>query len=423
MSGAFAVLDLETTGLFPGGHDRIVEIAVIRLDGEGNAEESFSTLVNPLRDLGPVSIHGLTGADILGAPAFRDVGGDVLRRLRGSVIVGHNVGFDLRFLRSELTQMGIPLPSVPSICTMQLVRELGMDLPSHRLSNCCAAFGIPHSDAHSAISDASATASLFREVRRRWPSAVPLHLTDEAERIARDWPESEAVAAPLTRAEARHRFAAGDSMIRDLVSRLPIVGASTEIDSYQNLLERVVEDRRISGAEARALEELARSCGLGRDAVHQVHEAYLRGAVALSMADGVVTDLERRELDEFAAILGLDLGLVEHLLGDEEMIRAVPVLGTKEGSAEANSLRGCSVCFTGELQGTLGGAPISRDSAHVLATNAGLTVARGVTKRLDVLVVSDPDTQSGKARKAREYGIRLMVESAFWRTIGAPVGR
>ena len=212
-------------------------------------------------------------------------------------------------------------------------------------------------------------------------------------------------------------------MIRDLVTRLPIVGASTEIDRYQNLLERVVEDRRISGAEARALEDLARSCGLGRDAVQQVHEAYLRGAVALSMADGVVTELERRELDEFAAILGLDLGLVENLIGDGEAIRPVRVLGPPGTSEELNSLRGCSVCFTGELQGTMGGMPISREAAHVLATNAGLTVARSVTKRLDVLVVSDPDTQSGKARKAREYGVRVIVESAFWRTIGAPVGR
>lgn len=422
MSGAFAVLDLETTGLFPGGHDRVVEIAVLRLDGEGCAEEPFVTLINPERDLGPVGIHGLTGSDVLGAPAFRNIAGEVLRRLRGRVIVGHNVAFDLRFLRSEFSRMGISFPSLPSVCTMQLVRELGMGLPSHRLSNCCAAFGIPHSESHSALSDASATATLFHEICLRRPSAVPAHLTEEAEGIAENWPEIDAVAAPLTRTAARRRTDPGDSLIRDLVKRLPIVGASSEVASYQNLLERVVEDRRISGEEALALEEVARSCGLGADTVRAVHEAYLGGAVALAWSDGLITDLERRELEQFATILGLDSMLVERLIADRETTRSAQVPVPSVAPAHMGSLRGCSVCFTGELQGMLGGGPISRESAHALATNAGLTVAKSVTKRLDVLVVSDPDTQSGKARKAREYGTRIMVESAFWRTIGAPVG-
>ena len=422
MSGGFAVLDLETTGLFPGGHDRIVEIAILRMNGEGCAEETFSTLINPERDLGPVSIHGLTASDVLGAPTFRTVAGEVLRRLRGRVVVGHNVGFDLRFLRHEVARMGLSMPPVPSVCTMQLFRTLGMDLPSHRLSNCCAALGIPHEGAHSALADASAAAALFRAICQRRPSAVPLQFSEEAEGLARDWPEIEARAEPLARAAARLRAVAGKSLIHELVARLPLVGTSVESDSYQNLLERVVEDRRITREEASALEELARSCGLGRDAVREVHQNYLRGAVALAKADGIVTDLERRELDEFAVILGLDVGLVESLVADEEMTRTLPTPGCPGATGDVRSLRGCTVCFTGELNGTLGGVPISREVAHVLATNAGLVVAKSVTKRLDILVVSDPDTQSSKARKAREYGIRVIVESAFWRTIDAPVG-
>jgi hypothetical protein len=49
----FAVIDLETTGLFPGGHDRIVELAVVHIDDQGLITGQWETLLNPGRDLGP----------------------------------------------------------------------------------------------------------------------------------------------------------------------------------------------------------------------------------------------------------------------------------------------------------------------------------------------------------------------------------
>lgn len=38
-----------------------------------------------------------------------------------------------------------------------------------------------------------------------------------------------------------------------------------------------------------------------------------------------------------------------------------------------------------------------------------------------MLVVADPDSLSGKARKAREYEIRIVAEVAFWSMIGVEV--
>jgi len=57
----------------------------------------------------------------------------------------------------------------------------------------------------------------------------------------------------------------------------------------------------------------------------------------------------------------------------------------------------------------------------VYAAAAGLVVAPRVTKALDVLVVADPDSLSSKARKAREYGTRIMAEAVFWQAIGVSV--
>ena len=89
--------------------------------------------------------------------------------------------------------------------------------------------------------------------------------------------------------------------------------------------------------------------------------------------------------------------------------------------ADDGSLRGKRVCFTGELQCTIGGEPIARERAEALAARAGCEVADSVTKKLDVLVLADPHSQSGKAKKARSYGVRILHEPLFWRAIGVDV--
>src|SRR3972149_2586656 len=77
----FAVLDGETAGLYPGGHDRIVEIAVVKITGAGEILDEYATLVNPRRDLGPVGIHGIHATAVISAPLFEDIAGDVADRI------------------------------------------------------------------------------------------------------------------------------------------------------------------------------------------------------------------------------------------------------------------------------------------------------------------------------------------------------
>ena len=89
----------------------------------------------------------------------------------------------------------------------------------------------------------------------------------------------------------------------------------------------------------------------------------------------------------------------------------------------SDTLAGKTVCFTGCLVGSIEGSAITRSIAQELATAAGLVVSDGVTKSLDILVVADPNTQSGKARQARRLGTRLMAEAAFWHSIGIQVER
>jgi DNA polymerase-3 subunit epsilon len=70
---------------------------------------------------------------------------------------------------------------------------------------------------------------------------------------------------------------------------------------------------------------------------------------------------------------------------------------------------------------SIDGKRITRDLAMGIVEDAGLQVAPRVTKKLDVLVVADPDTASGKAKKAREYSVRIIAERSFWQKLGVAV--
>lgn len=132
-----AVVDVETTGLFPFRNDRVVEVAVVVIQSDGLIEREFVSLVNPVRDIGPSSIHGLTSEDLLHAPQFGEIAALLMDALSGTVaIAAHNMRFDQQFLESEFSRMGCPLPECFTICTMQLAG-------GGRLTECCGDYGIP----------------------------------------------------------------------------------------------------------------------------------------------------------------------------------------------------------------------------------------------------------------------------------------
>jgi DNA polymerase-3 subunit epsilon len=139
----------------------------------------------------------------------------------------------------------------------------------------------------------------------------------------------------------------------------------------------------------------------------------------VAWADGVVTTNERRDIRKVATLLGLSSNKLDMLLD-----RASKSFSQNAGQPVATheyrpteQLSGIRVCFTGECQCRHLGETITRKMATDLATNHGMIVVESVTKKLDLLVVADPLSQSGKAKKARKYGIRIMHEVVFWNVL------
>lgn len=416
---SFVVVDCETTGFHPSAHHRIVELALIPVDGDGRFGEAWCSLLNPDRDLGPTDVHGIRGRDLRGAPRFADVLGDVLEHLAGSVVVAHNATFDCAFLTAELARAGIEAADMPALCTMRLADLVGLGSGRLGLSDCCQALGIHYAATHAAMDDAQACAELFKGYLPQLCAngldtlttlGCPLPMPREA------WPTSGQRKAPKHRSSGAGppteptfvgmlaREAAGAS------GRVPI-----QVASYLEVLDRALEDRHLSSAEQDELAHVATMLGFVADEVRSIHADYLGTLIALAYRDGVVTERERADLDLIAEALGLD-GIDEIL----EQLRSTRSSTTSTTNGQ-RSLAGRSVCFTGTLLCSRNGQPITREDAHALATNAGLVVASNVTKKLDVLVVADPDSLSGKAQKARTYGTRIIAESAFWPMIGIDV--
>jgi DNA polymerase-3 subunit epsilon len=185
---------------------------------------------------------------------------------------------------------------------------------------------------------------------------------------------------------------------------------------YWALLCRILEDRRIETTEADALVEVATHLGLSNADVASMHKTYLAELVKLARADGRVTEAERCEIQTVASLLGLGMVSEKQLTGLVDASASDVVTAPIAQSGE--SWEGKTVCFTGEAQCAIGGIPLSREDAERLAEEHGLLVKQSVSKKLDLLVVSDPNTQSGKATKAKQLNVRIIHEPVFWRTLG-----
>jgi DNA polymerase-3 subunit epsilon len=102
-----AVLDLETTGT-DAANDCIVEISVHKAVPDGSVEK-FTRRVNPERPIpaAATAVHGITDADVAGAPRFADIADRVMALLDGCDLCGFNLKrFDLRLLCHEFGRAG-----------------------------------------------------------------------------------------------------------------------------------------------------------------------------------------------------------------------------------------------------------------------------------------------------------------------------
>lgn len=166
----YIVLDLETTGYNPH-FDEIIEVACIRYSGSEKID-SFHSYVQPT-PYGDDSIHyvddfitkltGITDDLLVTAPKFKDIANELYDYLGDSVIVGHNVNFDINFLYDNFLKcLGCEFKN-DYLDTMRLSRIALPDLPHHRLKDLKEYFSIDGVQ-HRALNDCQITHTVLSKL-------------------------------------------------------------------------------------------------------------------------------------------------------------------------------------------------------------------------------------------------------------------
>lgn len=159
------ILDIETTGLSPYKHG-ITEIAAVKVINN-NIVDKFHTMVNPKQPI-PSFITRLTGIDdsmVSTAPHIKEVLPKLHSFLDGAIFVGHNVGFDHKFI-DHFSRLHLKKPLDNEVlCTCKLARRLMPELPSKRLTALCEYFSIENEQAHRAMNDVLATTAILQRMQ------------------------------------------------------------------------------------------------------------------------------------------------------------------------------------------------------------------------------------------------------------------
>ena len=170
----FAVLDTETTGLNVNEGHRIVSIGATKIKNLKITNEIIDELVNPERQISEpsIKIHHITQEQVQNKPVLKKLDEKIYNFLENTVLVGHNLNFDIKFIikSAPYTTIAHRVKNIVTIDTIYLAAGIYPHFNSYELSLLCKTLKIQTEDQkrHSALGDSVITARLF------------LHLLEEA---------------------------------------------------------------------------------------------------------------------------------------------------------------------------------------------------------------------------------------------------
>ncbi|NQJ69155.1 bifunctional DnaQ family exonuclease/ATP-dependent helicase [Streptococcus suis] len=175
-SNRYAVVDLEATGT--GADAKIIQIGIVLVEN-GEIIDSYATDINPyeLLDDNIKSLTGITDQQLSQAPDFGQVAGTIYDMIGDAIFVAHNVKFDANLLAEALFFEGYELLT-PRVDTVELAQLFFPTFDKYSLGNLAEHLDLGLDQAHTAISDALATARLLIKIQEKIKS-LPRTVVDK----------------------------------------------------------------------------------------------------------------------------------------------------------------------------------------------------------------------------------------------------
>lgn len=158
----YTVFDTETTGL-DVDNDEIISIGALRIvNGRLLQSETFEQLVDPGRPIsrGSQAIHGISDDVVRGKPPLKDALVAFHRFCEETVLVGHNIAFDLRFLQRGEAAAGVRFDH-PVLDTLLLSAVIFPEGVRHSLDEVADRLGVAIVGRHTAVGDSIVTGHVF----------------------------------------------------------------------------------------------------------------------------------------------------------------------------------------------------------------------------------------------------------------------
>ena len=367
----YIVIDLETTG-FCRNKDQIIEIGALVVS-DGVVTDKIDMLIDPKIKIPPeiTSLTGISDSMLYGQPKLQEVLPAFVSRINHHTILGHNIPFDIGFLREACSKLGLEL-NCTYIDTLDVSRKTLPGLPSYSLEVICKALEITNEHSHRALSDCLATHECYQKM---------MHIAQSGEPF---------IAPAIDITPKNKRRIKGQYYTDETISLQKLEGILIGITCDDVLTEDEVYSLKAWLDENRHL------CG---------NYPFDRAEKAISAAleDGI---LEQHELDEMLTVF-------------KELI--CPDFSSKEDN-EVIDIKGKSICVTGEFKK----GPREEISAEL--EKAGAIIKSAVSGKLDYLIVGGLGSDAwkhgnygGKIKKAMELkeqgkNITIISEEDFFKS-------
>jgi DNA polymerase-3 subunit epsilon len=257
----------------------------------------------------------------------------------------------------------------------------------------CAQLGVTNEHPHAALSDARAAAKVTKL------------LALESMEVRANLEEAETFKVPTQYlGEAGHvHLRAGATSVSSLASRiesLPPMMATDSSSDYLAVIFESLADLVLDEIELQKLAATAVSSGISLNEVRDLNKLALLAVSRFFLEDGLLDDSERGVLEALASQLGEDAA------------------GLNNDSSEHQELSDFAIHSV--LRPPVGGQYVltgfsesRKRELSQLFFGMQLEVKSSVSKRTLGVIALDPDSQSGKATKARQLGIPVLGEQVI----------